>query len=139
MKNALTMMTLMLSAESPVVPTDETVIQGLSPDATRACIFEDDGVTGALYAVVSKGEEQEIADAVQIYAYVDGNASDLSYQIQVLWNETGDICALTIEGNLFALFDFDAKVGYNGSGFPEAGPGWRRIGSLERATERLQQ
>lgn len=122
-----------MSASVPVriTPTEEVVLKTSSSVSGHACIFEDDGTTGYLYALKSAENGDAIgpiADAVLVYKYTKGNPRQQSAELQFQWTDSGRCCGLVLDGHLYALFDFDTQIGFNISGFPPASKtdGWAR-------------
>lgn len=48
-------------------------------------------------------------------------------------DQDGQGCVLGLDGHMYAMFDFEAKVGYGKSGFPAPRKysGWTHIGSID--------
>ena len=126
-------MSLISVAETQFSPTDETALQGPSPDGKYNCVFVDDGATGYFYALSASKLGSGISDAVLVYSYTNGNNSKGDYSLRIAWTESNTICVLSVDGHLYALFDFETRTGYNATGFPDPGNGWKRIGSIDEA------
>ena len=98
-----------------------TVIEGTALNAPRACVFEDDETTGYFYAVDISDEAQPIKDAVLIYNVAQVEDRERPSIVQIVWSENDRACVLTINDYFHAAFDFEKKIGYARTGFPESG------------------
>lgn len=94
----------------------------VSNDASWAVVFEDDGVTGYLYAStwdnIGEGSFGPVMDAMHIYNVADVPEADKACKIQVGWNAEGTAAILLINGYPQAIFD---RAGGNSccrTGFP---------------------
>ena len=133
-----------MSASDPVriTPTEEVVLKTSSSVSGHACVFEDDGTTGYLYALkpAENGDAiGPIADAVLVYQYTEGNPRQHSAELQFQWTDSGSCCGLVLDGHLYALFDFDTQTGFSISGFPPASEtgGWARSKEMADAHKLL--
>ena len=133
-------MSLVVTVQQIIEPTIEVVIEGPSPQGDYSCIFEDDGVTGYFYALDRSKTENPIVDAILIYQYTQGNASNRTTELKILWDGFGSKCVLSFDGHLYGMFDFENRTGYSSTGFPEPdnNSGWTHVGSTEEALEALE-
>lgn len=95
--------------------------QTRGPDVRLSCVFEDDGRTGYLYALIYDGSAQPIKDAVQIYD-AEAAANDHEHELTFVWSASGDQCGLFLDGVLEGFVDFDRKLVSARSNFPAISP-----------------
>ena len=97
-----------------------------APAGPYSVVFEDDQQTGYLYAYDRSLDEQPILDAVHIYnvdAVVD---RDIPSSVDVIWSRNGTCAALYLNHWPHAVFDFEGRIGFCRTNFPELGKGWDR-------------
>jgi hypothetical protein len=115
-------------AEQTIRVGQKVVIEGASPCMPVAAVFEDDGDTGYFYALDNSRQDNPIVDALHIYDVAEVADRDIPSQVQILWSADGLKAALSINGYIHAVFDFEARRGYCRDGFPPPvqSSGWTR-------------
>jgi len=117
------------------VPGEDLFLESLSPENSFGVVFEDDGESAYFYAVEkdSEGTGVQVLDALHIYEGSEekesGDEEDEvagTRQVQIVWSRDWLKCALVIEGQCHALFDFEAHGGYNINEFPPPNGIWTR-------------
>jgi hypothetical protein len=105
---------------------EDLFLESLSPESEFGVVFEDDGEAAYFYAVEKdkQGPGVQILDALHIYER-DGEAGGPS-KLQIVWSRDWLKCALVIDGQCHALFDFEAHGGYNINEFPPPNEIWTR-------------
>jgi hypothetical protein len=95
-------------------------------------VFEDEGVAGYFYACDRSRETQEesILDAMLIYNVASLQDREVERLASVEWSRDGQKAVLYLDGTAQAIFDFEARVGYCRTNFPnfieERGEIWRK-------------
>jgi hypothetical protein len=117
-------------AEQIIRVGEKVVIEGPSPGRPLMVVFEDDGDTGYFYALDKGRQENPIVDALHIYDVAAVADRDIPSQARILWSADGLKAALSINGYIHAVFDFEARRGYCRDGFPPPieSRGWTRYG-----------
>ena len=114
-------MPVVLTAEKTFVVGNELVLEGASPRAGLAAVFEDDGNTGYFYAVDMSDLDNPIQDTLHIYNVQGVTDRHIPSKAQIVWSAEGTRAALLINGYPHAAFDFAGKRGYCRTGFPPHG------------------
>ncbi|MDA1353132.1 MAG: DUF2251 domain-containing protein [bacterium] len=103
-------------------------IHSQSPVSPYAGVFESDD-DGAVFCAVSLSSEQEpdVDDVIEIFTKNELDAINENSDIRIMWSKDGDKCALLINDNFYAMFDFLKKEGHtrNTTSTPESG--WTRV------------
>jgi hypothetical protein len=108
------------------IPGEDLFVESLSPENSFGVVFEDDGEAAYFYAL-NKDEEGagvQILDALHIYE--SGEEAGKPARVQVVWSRDWLKCALVIDGQCHALFDFEARGGYSINEFPPPNGIWTR-------------
>jgi hypothetical protein len=105
------------------VPGEDLFIESVSPENAFGVVFEDDGETAYFYAVErdQEGTGLQVLDALHIHEGAGEPA-----KLQIVWSHDWLKCALVIDGQCHALFDFEAHGGYNINEFPAPNEIWTR-------------
>lgn len=127
-----------LMQEKPMVRGSVLFVESFAQENKHGVIFEDDGETGYFYAVEQypEGKGYSILDALHIYEVGDGwegageaaGAGDegLVSKLLIVWSRDWEKCALVIDGFCHAVYDFQARGGYNINEFPPPNAIWTR-------------
>jgi len=104
---------------------DKLVMQMDAPSHEASVVFEDDGDTGYFYALAPNGSGGlELLDALHVYnAEADLRGTDLRLEIE--WSEDSKLAALRVNASMWALYDFNAQMGWSRSNFPPPPGKWR--------------
>ena len=111
-------MPAVLGVQSELHVGVETLIEAPSPGSSFCVVFEDDGETGYLYGLDLSRDGNPILDALHIYNVAQVSDRAIPSAVKLLWSTDGLKAALTINGFIHAVFDFQAQRGYCRSGFP---------------------
>ena len=118
-----------LLSDRAFTPGQEVFVDSVSEETPYAVAFEDDTDTGYFYAlqVVDREKgEQRILDAVHIYNIEEIEASEKPWNLKIIWSKDWLRCALVINGNCQAVFDFEHQGGYNLNEFPPPNGLWTK-------------
>jgi hypothetical protein len=99
---------------------EDTFIECPSPENDYAVVFEDDTDTGYFYAL----EGGRILDALHIYNVEE--VDDQQATIKILWSRDWLRCALLINNECHAIFDFENHGGYCLNEFPPPNEIWTK-------------
>jgi hypothetical protein len=138
-----------LMQEQQWIPGEDLFIESFSPENSYGVVFEDDGQTAYFYAVEKdkEGTGLRVLDALHIQETdmekgIDGNLADGNLvegnlaegnlaeankkpnRLLIVWSRDWLKSALVIDGFCHALFDFEAKSGYNINEFPPPNEFW---------------
>ena len=118
------------------VPGEDLFLESLSPENSFAVVFEDDGEAAYFYAMEKdrEGAGLQILDALHVFERGEGVDGDgdgepgeaSGRRLQIVWSRDWLKCALVIDGQCHALFDFEAHGGYNINEFPPPNGIWTR-------------
>jgi hypothetical protein len=118
-----------LLSDQPFKPGEEVFIECVSEESPFMVIFEDDTDTGYFYALEvtdpEKGEHR-ILDAVHIYNVEETADQEKPWNLKIIWSKDWLRCALVINGNCQAVFDFENQGGYNLNEFPPPNEFWTK-------------
>jgi hypothetical protein len=91
-----------------------------APGGQYSAYFQEDEDTGYFYAVdlAHSGRSLKILDGVHIYDIDQVEERDRARNFAIVWSGDGQRCALLIDGEAHATFDFDARRGYCRNNFP---------------------
>jgi hypothetical protein len=105
------------------VPGEDLFLESLSPENSFGVVFEDDGDAAYFYAVEKdkEGTGVQILDALHIS---EGGGEGKPGRLQIVWSRDWLKCALVIDGQCHALFDFETHGGYNINEFPPPNGIW---------------
>jgi len=92
-------------------PGDGTAFGSDSLTHPHSAFFEDDGETGYFYAMGLTRSVDMIVDAVHIYNVSNISNGERDSSVSIVWSADGTKCALLINGQAHAAFDFVAKRG----------------------------
>jgi hypothetical protein len=117
-----------LLREQPFTAGDNTFIECVSEENNYAVVFEDDTDTGYFYAVeVDPGTGgQRILDALHIYNIEEVPDEDRQGTIRIIWSTDWLRCALIINKQCHAIFDFKNQGGYCRNEFPPPNEFWTK-------------
>jgi len=103
------------------------VVDGGSPDGRYVAVFEDDGATGAFYAIDSDVEDANpIQDALHVYDVADVTDAHMPSTVEIGWSDDGMKVLLLINDHPHAAFDFARRQGWCQTGLPPgaSASGW---------------
>jgi hypothetical protein len=106
------------------VPGEDLFVESDSPENSFGVVFEDDGDAAYFYALEKdkEGTGVQILDALHIYE--GGQETGKPGRLQIVWSRDWLKCALVIDGQCHALFDFETRGGYNINEFPPPNAIW---------------
>ena len=107
---------------------EDTFIESRSPENNYGVVFEDDGETGYFYALEIDPEknEQRIVDALHIYETEQNGEEKKPSRLVIIWSKDWLKCALVIDDQCHAVFDFERQGGYNINEFPPPNNFWTK-------------
>jgi hypothetical protein len=116
-----------LMQQQKFVAGEDTFIESLSLENKYGVVFEDDQETGYFYAIEIDPEtkQQRILDALHIYETDDGKEKKQS-SLLIIWSKDWLKCALVIDDECHAVFDFENQGGYNINEFPPPNAFWTK-------------
>lgn len=135
-----------LMQEQTFVPGEDNFIESFSPENNYGVVFEDDGETAYFYAVEKDKDTSglRVLDALHIYEVdeflaareaIEGASAGGAPQKQtgkktskllVIWSRDWMKCALVIDGQCQAIFNFETQGGYNINEFPPPNDIWTK-------------
>lgn len=117
-----------LLAEKKITPGEDTFIESVSSENNYAVVFENDTSTGYFYALELTPETggQRILDAVHIYNVEELTEDEKPLNIKVIWSRDWLKCALVVNAQCHALFDFEKQGGYCINEFPPTNSFWTK-------------
>jgi len=134
-----------LMQEQAFVPGEDTFIESFSAENNYGVVFEDDGETGYFYAVEKDkdGPGLRVLDALHIYeadeflaakeaiAGASGGAppkeqTEKTSQLLIIWSRDWMKCALVVDGQCQAIYNFETQRGYNINEFPPPNDIWTK-------------
>ena len=105
------------------VPGTDLFLDSESPENANQVVLEYDGETLYFYALDKENKENPILDALHIWQK-DAEPDETPVKIQLIWSRDWEACALVMDGQCHAIFDFAAHGGYNVSEFPPPNDSW---------------
>ncbi|SHN20829.1 hypothetical protein SAMN05216593_11377 [Pseudomonas asturiensis] len=122
-------MPIYLAADQTLNVGQALVVEAPAQEGNFVVVFEDDEITGYFYALVPKGEENPIQDALHIYNVADVIDRDKPSNVRIGWSMDHTKAVLLINDQPHAVFDFQARQGYCRTGCPSpAGKSWSAKG-----------
>jgi hypothetical protein len=117
-----------LMQQQTFVRGEDTFIESLSLENNFVVVFEDDEETGYFYAVEidSETKQQRILDALHIYEADENKEEKKQSQLLIIWSKDWLKCALVIDDECHAIFDFENQGGYNINEFPPPNSFWTK-------------
>jgi hypothetical protein len=105
---------------------EDLFLESFSPENTFGVVFEDDGDAAYFYGVEKDkaGTGVQILDALHIYERDEEDEVAGKRRLQIVWSRDWLKCALVIDGQCHALYDFEAHGGYNINEFPPPNDVW---------------
>jgi hypothetical protein len=115
-----------LMLEQDWVPGEDLFMESFSPENRNGVVFEDDGEAAYFYAVEKDedGVGLRILDALHIHEWEEETPKPGLSHVQMIWSRDWMKCALVIDGQCHALFDFEAQGGYNVNQWPPPNAIW---------------
>jgi hypothetical protein len=116
-----------LLREQPFTAGDNTFIECPAEENNFAVVFEDDTDTGYFYAIeIDPAGGQRILDALHIYNIEEVPDDERQGTIRIIWSTDWLRCALIINKECHAVFDFQNQGGYCRSEFPPPNEFWTK-------------
>ena len=117
-----------LMQQQTVVVGKDIFVESLSPENDYAVAFESNDETGYFYAIEIDGvtKEQRILDALHIYEAQEIPGDKKSINVKIIWAKDWLKCALILDDECHAVFDFEQKGGYNINEFPPPNSFWTK-------------
>ena len=132
--------------EQTFVPGEDNFIESFSPENNYGVVFEDDGETAYFYAVEKDKDASglRVLDALHIYEVAEFLAAREAIEgasaggppekqegkktskLLVIWSRDWMKCALVIDGQCQAIFNFETQGGYNINEFPPPNDIWTK-------------
>jgi hypothetical protein len=115
-----------LMQQQTFVPGEDTFVESLSLENKYGVVFEDNEETGYFYAIEIDPEtrHQRILDALHIYEVVENETNQST--LLIIWSKDWLKCALVINDECQAVFDFESQGGYNVNEFPPPNDFWTK-------------
>jgi hypothetical protein len=103
-------------------------MESFSPENRNGVVFEDDGDAAYFYAAEKDedGVGLRILDALHIHESEEDAPKPGAARVQLIWSRDWMKCALVIDGQCHALFDFEAQGGYNVNQWPPPNAIWTK-------------
>lgn len=103
-------------------------VESYAPENRFGVVFEDDGETAYFYAVEKdpSGQGQRILDALHIYEQDQAETDQAPSSLMLIWSRDWLKCALVIDDQCHAVFDFEKQGGYNINEFPPPNDFWTK-------------
>jgi hypothetical protein len=117
-----------LMQQQKFVAGQDTFIESLALENNYGVVFEGNEQTGYFYAIEIDplSKEQRILDALHIYeAGADGKEPKQS-TLLIIWSKDWLKCALVIDDECHAVFDFESQGGFNVNEFPPPNSFWTK-------------
>ena len=118
-----------LLSDRAFTPGQEVFVECPAEESPYMVVFEDDTDTGYFYALEETDAEtgaQRILDALHIYNVEEVEPSEKPWNLKIIWSQDWLRCALVINGNCQALFDFEHQGGHNLNEFPPPNEFWTK-------------
>lgn len=127
---------MIIDLEETFVVGEDNFFDSLSPIAPFGVVFEDDLTTGYFYAI-NKDANSMILDALHVYDVDNVIDRHKPCKIQIVWNESGNLASLLINGYCHAIFDFKNKSGYCRNAFPPSNGAWKDAVNDRKLTDEV--
>ena len=135
-----------LMQEQDFVPGQDNFIESFSAENKFGVVFEDDGETAYFYAVEKDkdGSGLRVLDALHIYEAAEllaakeaiagaasgappkEGAGEMTSRLLIIWSRDWMKCALVIDGQCQAIYNFETQGGYNINEFPPPNDIWTK-------------
>lgn len=112
-----------LLAEKTVTPGDGSFFDCPSQENDYRVFFEDDRECGYFYATTIENGELRVLDSLYIYD-TDNIDSSQPLAMKIIWSKDWLKCALIVNAQCHAIFDFDKRRGYSLVEFPPPSTYW---------------
>ena len=115
-----------LMQQQTFVPGEDTFVESFSLENKYGVVFEGNDETGYFYAIEIDPEtrKQRILDALHIYEAEENENKQST--LLIIWSKDWLKCALVIDDECHAVFDFESQGGYNISEFPPPNDFWTK-------------
>ena len=111
-----------------IVLGDDVFVESLSPENNFGVVFESNEETGYFYAIEKDAETkgQRILDALHIFETEELADQSREINIKIIWTKDWLKCALILNDECHAVFDFEKQGGYNINEFPPPNGFWTK-------------
>lgn len=115
-----------LMKQQTFIPGEDTFVESLSLENKYGVVFEGNEETGYFYAIEidSSTEQQRILDALHIYEAKEYENKQST--LLIIWSKDWLKCALVIDDECHAVFDFESQGGFNINEFPPPNDFWTK-------------
>ncbi|HEY1500724.1 MAG TPA: DUF2251 domain-containing protein [Acidobacteriaceae bacterium] len=107
-------------ARQTFLPGNDLFAATAAPDGRYGAFFDDDGESAYFYALDLDSDDL-ILDAVHVYDAISYPLRKRHPSLSIVWSPDGHKCALLLDGQPRAAFDFEAHRGYSRSRMPASG------------------
>jgi len=104
-------------AKQTFLPGNDSFAATAAPDGRYGAFFDDDGESAYFYALDLDSDDL-ILDAVHVYNVASMTGRKRHTSLSILWSPDGRKCALLLDGEPQAAFDFEAKRGFGRTSQP---------------------
>ena len=117
-----------LMQQQKFVAGEDAFIESLSLENNYGVVFEDDEETGYFYAIEidPSTKQQRILDALHIYEADEYAKEKKQSTLLIIWSKDWLKCALVIDDEYHAVFDFENQGGFNINEFPPPNSFWTK-------------
>jgi len=115
-----------LMQQQTFVPGEDAFVESLSLENKYGVVFEGNEETGYFYAIEIDPEtrQQRILDALHIYEAEENENKQST--LLIIWSKDWLKCALVIDHECHAVFDFESQGGFNINEFPPPNDFWAK-------------
>jgi hypothetical protein len=99
-------------AQQIFLPGNDNFAATAAPDGRYGAFFDDDGESAWFYALDLDSDDL-ILDAVHVYNAATFPARRRHTSLSIVWSLDGRKCALLLDGEPQAAFDFNAQRGFS--------------------------
>jgi hypothetical protein len=117
-----------LMQQKTIVLGDEVFVESHSPENEYGIVFESNDETGYFYAVEidAQTKQKRILDALHIFETPEISKMKKQIDIKIIWARDWMKCALIVDDECHAVFDFEKNGGYNINEFPPPNTCWTK-------------
>jgi hypothetical protein len=115
-----------LMQQQKFVAGKDTFIESLALENNYGVVFEGNEQSGYFYAIEIDplSKEQRILDALHIYEAGEDAKELKQSTLLIIWSKDWLKCALVIDDECHAVFDFESQGGFNVNEFPPPNSFW---------------
>jgi hypothetical protein len=111
-------MAVHVTTRSAITLGRPAIVEGPAPGGSFTAVFEDDQDTGYFYVLDTSSGGNAIQEALHLYNVTTMTDKLKPSVIEIGWSSDSTKCVLFIDGDPYAVFDFETKRGYCRSGLP---------------------